>query len=110
MAKGRKNYQTIPDIPSVDLIIDVGGGGGCSGLLSIFSYIFVVLFFPFSLFYSIKVSCFFAEQKSLNLHGSSFACLIVLPKNLHLRLCFVLHRTIFCCSNLFPNEYFIYRL
>ncbi len=56
MKRGRKNYQTIPAVPPVDIAIDVGGGGGCSGILAIFSYIFVVLFFPFSLFYSIKVS------------------------------------------------------
>ncbi len=54
-SRGHKDYQTIPPIGMTD-DVDVGGGGGCSIVLAVISFIIVIFTFPFSLIYSIKVS------------------------------------------------------
>ena len=51
---GVRGYQSIP--PAEDDSLEVGGAGACSTILAIVSFTFVVMFFPFSLLVSIKVS------------------------------------------------------
>ena len=52
---GMRTYQSIPPVDVVDEV-EVGGGGFCTTVMAVFSFLLAMLFFPFSLCYTIKVS------------------------------------------------------
>ena len=51
-----RTYQSIPPVDVAEDDVEIGGGGACGTVMAGLSFLLTILFFPFSLCYTIKVS------------------------------------------------------